>query len=221
MFSRSDENHDGKITIDEFGALWEQLGHDPLPLHADVHAGGSAGVAAPAPALPPAPEPTIDRDGVEKEDIHSAPAAVAAPVLSSLEEAFAHYDTNKDGALDESEVTALIADIGYEVDPSYVGGVMGMFGRFDENHDGTISVDEFGALWEQLGQDSLPRHSDVSGVGGAEAAALPPPPAEPEPPAPSLAPAAAPPVPPPLVPEPTIDRDGVEKEDIHSAPAAA
>eukprot|EP01048_Picozoa_sp_COSAG05_P030153 COSAG05_NODE_10321_length_571_cov_1.828390_1_plen_111_part_00 len=46
---------------------------------------------------------------------------------------FDKYDTNRDGVLDQDEVAAMIDSIGYEVDASYVGGVMEIFGmsRYD------------------------------------------------------------------------------------------
>ena len=54
-----------------------------------------------------------------------------AAAAETAAQVFNKYDRNRDGVLDADEVTAMIDDIGYEVDPSYVGGVMGIFGRFD------------------------------------------------------------------------------------------
>ena len=72
-----------------------------------------------------------------------------------MAQVFDKYDRNRDGVLDADEVTAMIDDIGYEVDPSYVGGVMRIFGRFDIDGGGTIDMSEFPALWEHLGGPPL------------------------------------------------------------------
>ena len=45
----------------------------------------------------------------------------------------------------------MIDAIGYEVDSSYVGGVMGIFGQFDGDGNGSIDMSEFQSLWEHLG----------------------------------------------------------------------
>ena len=74
---------------------------------------------------------------------------------------FELYDTNGDGVLDRDEVTAMIDAIGYEVDSSYVGELMEIFGNFDADsiipklRDGTIDLAEFPRLWEHLGGDPL------------------------------------------------------------------
>ena len=66
-------------------------------------------------------------------------------------ETFDLYDTNRDGVLDQREIAAMIDAIGYEVDSSYVGGVMGIFGQFDGDGNGSIDMTEFQSLWEHLG----------------------------------------------------------------------
>ena len=68
---------------------------------------------------------------------------------------FELYDTNGDGVLDRDEVTAMIDAIGYEVDSSYVGELMEIFGKFDTDSDGTIDLTEFPRLWEHMGGDPL------------------------------------------------------------------
>ena len=89
------------------------------------------------------------------------PAAEEAPVRQlggvpgSARALFDQYDTNRDGVLDQAEVAAMIEAIGYEVDASYVGGVMDIFGRFDTDNGGTIDLSEFSRLWAHLGQGPL------------------------------------------------------------------
>ena len=39
----------------------------------------------------------------------------------------------------------------YKVEPSYIAGLMDMFGTFDTNSDGAIGYSEFGMLWEFFG----------------------------------------------------------------------
>ena len=73
----------------------------------------------------------------------------------TLQQVFARYDLNGDSVLDRAEVAAMIEQLGYDVDGSYVGGVMGMFGRFDANADGVIEIEEFPSLWEQFGGPPL------------------------------------------------------------------
>ena len=85
----------------------------------------------------------------------SAPMVAYAAAAETAAQVFNKYDRNRDGVLDADEVTAMIDDIGYEVDPSYVGGVMGIFGRFDIDGGGTIDMSEFPALWEHLGGPPL------------------------------------------------------------------
>ena len=65
----------------------------------------------------------------------------------------------------------MLDDIGYDVDPSYVGGVMEIFGQFDSDGGGTIDMGEFPALWEHLGGAALDAETEVAeapaaGVGG-------------------------------------------------------
>ena len=75
--------------------------------------------------------------------------------MQSARAVFDKYDTNRDGVLDQDEVAAMIDSIGYEVDASYVGGVMEIFGKFDTDHNGTIELAEFPQLWEHLGGEAL------------------------------------------------------------------
>ena len=83
---------------------------------------------------------------------------VPCPFSSAMQSAravFDKYDTNRDGVLDQDEVAAMIDSIGYEVDASYVGGVMEIFGKFDTDRNGTIELAEFPQLWEHLGGEAL------------------------------------------------------------------
>ena len=75
-----------------------------------------------------------------------------APVhVQQLWDVFNVYDINRDGVLDQREVAAMFDAIGYEVDSSYVGGVMDIFGQFDGDGNGSIHMTEFQSLWEHLG----------------------------------------------------------------------
>ena len=68
---------------------------------------------------------------------------------------FNKYDTNHDGVLDQAEVTAMMADIGYEADEEYISGTLDVFGQFDTDGGGSIGMAEFPALWKHLAPDKI------------------------------------------------------------------
>jgi Ca2+-binding EF-hand superfamily protein len=105
------------------------------------------------------------------------PSAGPPGAPATLEEAFAKYDGDRDGMLNQAEVAVMIDDLGYDVDANYVGGVMGLFGKFDRDQSGSVEIDEFAALWTHLGGPPLP-----------SGAAIAPPPPGPPPAAPTAAP---------------------------------
>ena len=92
---------------------------------------------------------------VEDDKAVSTPLSGPRSTMQTSRSVFELYDTNGDGVLDRDEVTAMIDAIGYEVDSSYVGGVLEIFGKFDTDSDGTIDLTEFPRLWEHMGGDPL------------------------------------------------------------------
>ena len=129
IFRKFDTDHNGTIELAEFPQLWEHLGGEALVVETD----DTRATASPAPTP-------------QHVAAHGGPQTARA--------VFDKYDTNRDGVLDQDEVAAMIDSIGYEVDASYVGGVMEIFGKFDTDHNGTIEMAEFPQLWEHLGGES-------------------------------------------------------------------
>ena len=68
---------------------------------------------------------------------------VAQGRRATAREVFSRYDTDGNGVLDSKEVSAMLADIGYLVEPEYVDDVMGKFGDFDTDGNGLIDLAEF------------------------------------------------------------------------------
>jgi Ca2+-binding EF-hand superfamily protein len=138
IFGRFDQDQNGTIDLGEFPRLWEHLGGEALAPEASPP---PAPAPAPAPVPAPAPAPATP----------SARGAGGRRLPRTARQVFERYDTNGDGVLDQNEVSAMIDDIGYQVDDSYVGRVMDIFGRFDQDRNGTIDADEFVQLWKHLG----------------------------------------------------------------------
>jgi Ca2+-binding EF-hand superfamily protein len=116
------------------------------------------------PPPPSPPEPALPPPQLEK---------VGATLLEETSaQAFVRWDTNRDGVLQQGEVAAMIAAIGYDVDHEYVGGVIQMFGRYDEDGSSSIEIAEFAPLWAQLGGKPAVDRPETEGdnfLNGAEA----------------------------------------------------
>ena len=72
-----------------------------------------------------------------------------------LQETFDGFDLNKDGALDETEVKAMMGRLGYKTSDDYVLQTMELFGEWDTSGDHLIQLDEFEALWNHLGGEQV------------------------------------------------------------------
>ena len=86
---------------------------------------------------------------------------------TELRSTFEKYDTDNDGVLNEQEVLAMMTDLQFEVDGSYLKGVLETFGRFDTDGSGGIEFDEFTELHRHLnsgGEEEA--EAEASAVGG-------------------------------------------------------
>ena len=72
----------------------------------------------------------------------------------ALRATFEKYDRDSDGRMTESEVHAMMTDIGYTINGDYLTGVLELFGKFDGDGSGFIEFKEFQGLWEHLGGES-------------------------------------------------------------------
>ena len=110
-------------------------------------AAAAAAAAAPIPeAVPPEPAKAEPADGASALDKTIETTGYTSNKTAA---AFARYDLNNDGHLDAGEVGKMMAALGFNVDASYVTGLLDTFGQ-----GGTVTQEEFPDMWAHLGGDA-------------------------------------------------------------------
>ena len=154
MMKKFDKNGDGSVDCDEFGQLWKFV----APVATTTESGSDAAPAPePASALKRAPIPTPAAAKANN------PAAAPASVERSR---FDEFDTDKSGALEGTEIQAIMTSMGFACDDSYLAAMMK---KFDQNSDGKVDFDEFQKLWQFVVPVATPTEAAPAPAPGAKA----------------------------------------------------
>jgi Ca2+-binding EF-hand superfamily protein len=81
---------------------------------------------------------------------------------------FSRYDVNRSGMISEYEVEQLCLDLGYDVDQTYIAGLMQQFAAYDEDGDGQLNFQEFKRVWEHLGGEERAREAEAAAAAAVQ-----------------------------------------------------
>ena len=149
-FERYDEGGKGSLSHADIEAMMKDLGYD-------ADANYTQGLMDAFAEFDSNADGSIGRDEFAKLWEHLGGGDTSTADLSAADESnplykrFKQYDVNHNGKLAHYEVHQICVDLGYDVDATYVQGVMDQFANFDQDGNGQIELVEFTALWDYLG----------------------------------------------------------------------